>query len=534
MAHSFELELPPTAAHPQGQNGVASNGIIVVVGGNGTGKTRLGSWIEFRPANVELTHRVAAQKSLTFPSSIGPISVDKAKAELLSGYEAAHQNFQGLKKGHRWADKPHTALLNDFERLVIYLFSEEAESNAQYKLEQKASEIRVEPPLSRLDRLKAIWERTLPKRELIIGGAKIETRTKAGGATYKAEEMSDGERVIFYLIGQVLSAPTDGIVIVDEPELHLHRSIQARLWDELEAERRDCLFVYLTHDLDFAATRVGATKVRLKEFNGTSWEWDVLPAVDPAIPEDLFLEIIGSRKPILFVEGERSSTDYVVFGHIYNDWSVTPLGGCERVLNATQTFQSLKHLHGLECRGIVDRDARSEEETKYLQGKNVAVLDFSEVENVFLIEEVLRIAATELVVGDVDGTIAKAKALVLSELKKDRDLVISRMVARTIEQRLTKFNAKAVGEKLLADNLAKLVAEIDVPMMYADVAKEVDGAIGSDDYDAALRLYANKGLGVRVGAFLGQKDFPDFLRRLLVSSKGKEMTAAIRKRLPKF
>jgi hypothetical protein len=71
-------------------------------------------------------------------------------------------------------------------------------------------------------------------------------------------------------------------------------------------------------------------------------------------------------------------------------------------------------------------------------------------------------------------------------------------------------------------------------MMYADLAKDVDGAIGSDDYDAALRFYANKGLGARIGAFFGQKDFPDFMRRLLVSPKGKEMTTAIRKRLPKF
>src|SRR5688500_17911129 len=38
-------------------------------------------------------------------------------------------------------------------------------------------------------------------------------------------------------------------------ELHLHRALQAPLWDEIEAERADCLFVYLTHDLDFAASR---------------------------------------------------------------------------------------------------------------------------------------------------------------------------------------------------------------------------------------------------------------------------------------
>ena len=33
--------------------------------------------------------------------------------------------------------------------------------------------------------------------------------------------MSDGERAIFYLIGQTLAASSDSVLIIDEPELHL-------------------------------------------------------------------------------------------------------------------------------------------------------------------------------------------------------------------------------------------------------------------------------------------------------------------------
>jgi hypothetical protein len=536
MPHSFELELPPNASHPEGQNTIQSNGVIVVIGANGTGKTRLGSWIEFRPANVEHCHRVAAQKSLTFPSRVSPIDVVKAQAGLLFGHEdAPPQNFGVYKTGHRWAGKPDTILLDDFQRLVVYLFSEETQSNAEYKRKQKGSVARIEPPVSRLDRLKLIWERTLPQRELIIGGAKVETRTKAGGgATYRAEEMSDGERVIFYLIGQVLSAPTDGIIIVDEPELHLHRSVQAKLWDELEAERADCLFVYLTHDLDFAASRINSTKIWLKEFDGTTWLWDVLPPVADAIPEDLFLEIVGSRKPILFIEGERASLDYFTFTHLYPGWTVTPLGGCGRVLNATQTFESLKKLHGLTCRGIIDRDARSKEEIDYLKGKQVAVLQFAEVENLYLLEEVLRIAAKELFIAEIEETIAKAKDIVVSDLAKDRELVVSRIVARTIEQRLVTFDSKALGADKLADNLKTLLASIDVAALYGQVGASVDAAINARDYNEALRLYANKGLGVRIGALFGQKDFPDYLRRLLASPSGKEVLEMMRKYAPEF
>ena len=37
--------------------------------------------------------------------------------------------------------------------------------------------------------------------------------------------MSDGERAIFYFIGEVLCAKENSLIIIDEPENHLHKSI---------------------------------------------------------------------------------------------------------------------------------------------------------------------------------------------------------------------------------------------------------------------------------------------------------------------
>ena len=65
--------------------------------------------------------------------------------------------------------------------------------------------------------------------------------------------MSDGERAVLYLIVQVLCIPDNKKLIIDEPELHLHGSIMNRLWKGLEQVRPDCLFIYITHDTDFAA-----------------------------------------------------------------------------------------------------------------------------------------------------------------------------------------------------------------------------------------------------------------------------------------
>ena len=110
---------------------------------------------------------------------------------------------------------------------MVYLFSDETEENARFKADCVKTAGRVEPPRTKIDQVKDVWEKVLPHRELIIGGLRIETRVRGDqDAVYNSSEMSDGERVIFYLIGQCLAAPREGIIIIDEPELHLHKSLQ--------------------------------------------------------------------------------------------------------------------------------------------------------------------------------------------------------------------------------------------------------------------------------------------------------------------
>ena len=106
------------------------------------------------------------------------------------------------------------------------------------------------------------------------------------------------------MIGQALTAAADSLLIVDEPELHVHRSIMSKLWDELEARRADCAFVFITHDLEFAAARV-AQKFVIRDYLPTPlWTIEAIPK-DAGFSEETATLILGSRWPILFVEGEE-------------------------------------------------------------------------------------------------------------------------------------------------------------------------------------------------------------------------------------
>lgn len=216
---SFKLTLP----RAEGTEELEVERSALFVGANGSGKTRLGSWIESNAAQPEKVYRISAQKSLSMPDATTPKSIDKAEKDLLFGYQDVEDERNSLlyRTQVKWQNKPAIFPLSDFDKLMVYLFSEQVEASAKYREIAKATHERVVPPPTKLDIVKEVWEKVLPHRELILGGLRIQTKVRGGTqAVYNASEMSDGERVIFYLIGQCLVAPQDGTIIIDEPELH--------------------------------------------------------------------------------------------------------------------------------------------------------------------------------------------------------------------------------------------------------------------------------------------------------------------------
>ena len=543
---TYSLTLPSPKSAPDGEptTSLSSEGPVVIVGANGSGKTRLGTWIEFESEYKERVHRISAQKSLAMPASATSISVDRALTELTYGNPEVLSDLPNRlyhKRERRWGRNPNIFPLNDYDKLLTYLFSDANEANAQY-MEQVENEKkrRIDPPETKLRATKRVWERVLPHRILKIGGGKVETRVVGEpvteGSLYNASEMSDGERVIFYLVGQVLSAPEKGIVVIDEPELHLHRSIQARLWDAIEAERSDCLFVYLTHDLDFAASRVSATKVWLESYDGARWDWHEVEEAE-GIPEQLYLEILGGRKPVLFCEGDKGSLDYFLFQKAYPDFTVAPCGNAYGVVQATRSFAVFEHLHNHKCRGIVDRDFREDTEIEWLGSMGVAVLDHSEIENVLLSEEVLRaVAEHQRLADDFSELLEEVKDRVFSEMERDREALVSSLTAAKVERRLKNFNAKARGKGELGTALESLTSWIDVDSIYDETAAEVSRVVDERNYAEALRLYNNKGLLGKIEPLFGfaRKGMPELVKRLASEKEKGEVLSTLREQLPKI
>ncbi|MDP2724481.1 MAG: DUF4435 domain-containing protein [Bacteroidales bacterium] len=485
----MRIILPPKQGVQDGIEVDSSS--IVIIGANGSGKTRIGSKIE--EEHLDNTLRISAQKSLSMPKQVSPKSIEQAQNEFWYGRDNEDPNWlkQHGKRLGRWQNDFNISLLNDFEKLMVLLHTEEYEESLRFK------EGEIERPITKLDRIQALWEIVLPHRKLIKRAGIIETYSinKQPNDKYNSAQMSDGERVIFYFIGEVICSKENSIIIIDEPELHLHKSISIRLWDAIENERPDCTFIYLTHDLDFATSRHDSIKIWAKSYEGENiWDYEILPAND-TIPEQVYLEILGSRKPILFFEGENNSVDKKFLENIYNDFTIKPLGSCEKVFSSTKAFNDLNGFHNIKAVGLIDRDRRTDEEIEHINDANIWVAKVAEIENFLLLESIIK-AVARYMNKDADVVFETVKGNILQffNSQKERQATehtISR-VERIFKTVTNNKDSKTIDE--LKKELDQFWNSQDFKGVYDSIIKEFDKLLQERDYYGILKVFNNKGM----------------------------------------
>jgi energy-coupling factor transporter ATP-binding protein EcfA2 len=530
MTFSFAIPAPSGPMEFQVEPGTS----LLFVGANGGGKTRLAVTIE--EALGERAHRISAHRALTLNPSVPKISERLAVLGLRNGVSG---DGVGLphRSGSRWQHKAAVSLLNDYDYLLQSLFAEQANTSLATHKNVRAGTVQA-TPVTKFEKLIEIWDRILPHRKLDITGDDITVIVATSGAKYGATDMSDGERAIFYLIGQVLAAAPDSLIIFDEPELHIHRSIMSRLWDELEAARPDCAMAFISHDLEFVASRKGQKYV-LRDYNPTNgWNIEAVPE-DTGFTEEITTLILGSRKPVLFVEGQGASLDQAIYRACYSDWTVIPRGSCEEVIHAVATLRANASLTRVTCAGIVDADAYEASEIELLQSKGIAVLPVSEIENIFLIPSVIEsIARAE---GYSDQPLQDKLTAIFEELltrAADPNIqapIVMRYGRRRIDRTLKKidFSDAADMAALAADYKTKTEA-LDVAELAKMASNSIQKAIADKNIAELLKWYDNKGtLSIACKAKDTTKPlFEQWIVRALRNNTAPGVSTAIRNVLP--
>ena len=515
----------------------------VFVGANGSGKTRLATALE--DAAGIFAHRIAAHRALTLDLDVPKLSQDESRELLRSGYSTSGKRLNegqiaAMRPASRWKSKSATHLLNDFNALIQWLFAEQ--SNIAFSTHNQAHDgWRGRPEFTALQNLKKIWERVLPNKTLILSGDSIMVQSKddIALAPYSAAEMSDGERAVFYMIGQVLSADPGTILIFDEPELHLHRSILSRLWDELEGQRPDCAFVLITHDLEFAASRPARSYV-LESFSPpASWGVRAVP-VGTGFNEQLTALILGSRRPILFVEGDGDSLDLAIYRACFPNMTVIARGSCELVIQSVRTMHANQDLTQVTCAGVVDADSRNVIDVERLASLGVYVLPVSEVENLLALPTVVSAILDYDFHEDADKEVkfAQLKAALFRDAAKPKtqNTIALEHCRRRIDRALKIVSfADELDEAALQTKLVLEVSKIDVVSIGAEIRKSINNAIAAEDLPALLRIYDRKDLvlaSLAAMKSMKREAFVSWVGRALKTTKQPALSEAIRTVLP--
>ena len=480
-----------------------------------------------------------AQRSLNFEEYIPIRSYEQAEKAVFWG-----DTKQNNSKGYRWHwGETTTTLLLDYVDILSALIAKNINESTTFMEEckecEKENKEHPKVPETTMDKLLEIWNKIFPQRNIYIKDSKViaemkNTEKEEGKekVSYLGKEMSDGERVALYLIAQCLCVPKNKTIIIDEPELHMHRSIMNRLWNEIETYREDCLFIYITHDTQFAASHIQAEKIWVKNFDGKFWTWEKVKKSE--LPEQLLLDILGNRKNVLFVEGTKDSYDTKIYSEIFKDYYIVPCGSCMGVIAQTKAMNKNSQLHHLKCYGIIDRDYRSEYEIESYKKYNIYTLKVAEVENLFLVEEILEIMNNIMGFSD-KSKVEKVKNYIINErFKKEMDKQICEATVANIKFKLNNVLISNKNEEEIKKSFENEVRKISFEAIKLEQEKKFKKIADGESYKEILQVFNCKSLASEIGHFLGldNKEYREFVIRQLKVNKSQDIINALMQYFP--
>lgn len=448
---------------------------VVFVGPNGCGKTTL------------LRNLINA----TGEDQIGYYPADRLL--VINDSYNPERDFATFSKSYQNADKYASDIDNQSQahyivqqiNQTITLFEKKRATEMDLYAKGK---LRLEDSLT--EKILGIWNELIKDRILFSEGAlKVQT---LGGTEYPIKYLSSGEKSIFYFLACIFLKEKKSYYFVDEPENNLNPSIVSKLWDIIEKHREGSIFVYLTHDSNFVASRINSKLFWIEKYDGTEWVYKPLPENDN-LPQHLMVALVGNREPVLFCESQDEyKYDDIVFKMMFPEFKVIPAAGCDAVIAKVKAYS----IAGLPQKafGIIDCDYKDQ---SYLEGQEtdgIFHLPFFEIENFLFSEEIITgVIATFS--RDKENAFANLKSALKNDFISKKEQWIIRKIAFRLRE--TFFTGKIMRLKDFPElkvEYTSFSSSVDLDALHASYEAEVQRVIDADDYNTLLRYYDNKGI----------------------------------------
>jgi len=319
--------------------------------------------------------------------------------------------------------------------------------------------------------------------------------------------MSGGERVALYLLARIIDAPS-GIIFIDEPELHFHRVLAKKFWNEVETLRPDCRFVYITHDLPFAISRTDVQFILVYSENDQR-----VMEQQNQIPDEIVESLLGaatfsvSASEIIFCEGGRKNKrDDELYSSLFGseDIAVIPVGNCEEVIKCVKVFNNNPIIQGVKATGIIDRDFRSE---KYLDNipEEIKILPVHEIESLFCIKEVFNIVGGKLgkEQKDLDKIYGKVVGDIINHFNKNEAdkmrIILERVKQRIKEQSKSLLHPLNDPSKDIGEIKTQFLELLDIENwefsprdIFDEEQNSIESILKSKDMEGLLKVFPGK------------------------------------------
>ena len=454
----------------------------VIIGANGAGKTSLIN--ELRKNNSKINSNemyvLPAQKLLCFATHIQDRNVVDEDS-YITEFNNINLKYETIDL---YLNQIDANFSNTFTKLITLLVKDiitVATDNFRGKNESS---------LSLWQKLEKIWNKIKPEIKFDIDTKNTVVKVEKNGSKYSINGLSDGERCILFYIGNVLLAPENSYIIVDEPETFLNAAVYNELWDLLISERPDCQFIFASHNMDFVQSRTNATYIWCKNFEAPyDFDYELLED-SQEMPLSLLTEVSGTRKPILFCEGTKTSIDYQIYSKLFSDFCfVKPVQGHKQVIQYTKAYNKLEKIYGNKAYGIIDYDWMDEARIESYKKKNIFVLPFNEIEMLLVDEEIVNSVLSDDE-EDKKQKINKLRDTVIGLCTTNKDKIIRIALKKKLDEFMEGhlIETREPTEDEARTFLENLSEKFDITVRLENITEIVEDSIASSDFSKILKI----------------------------------------------
>lgn len=454
------------------------NSTTVIIGANGVGKSSLIN--ELRKNNINEMFILPAQKLLYFVSNVfGRDSINKDKyIEDLKKAEIKYDTIE-IRTNNIEDD-----FSGSFTKMITLLVKDYT------NIATRKSRGEKDLHLALWDRVEQVWNLILPEIKFILEPDNRVVEVEKNGSRYSINGLSDGERCILFYIGNVFLAPENSYIVVDEPETFLNAAVYNELWDLLISERHDCQFIFASHNMDFVQSRTNASYMWCKKFEAPyDLDYEILEE-SQEMPLSLLTEVSGTRKPILFCEGNKTSIDYQIYSKLFSECCfVKPVQGHKQVIQHTKAYNNLQHIHGNIAYGIIDYDWMEEIRIEKYKRKNIFVIPFNEIE-MLLVDEAIVKSVLESEEQDKEQKFNRLQKVIIDSCTINKDKIIRIALKKRLDE-FMEGHLIETREPTEDDALAfleNLSEKFDITVTLGNITKIVEDSIASSDFSTILKI----------------------------------------------